>query len=228
MLGRADCDDGCPGREVAASRVGPDGTWSATTCNVMKRVVVTGGPGAGKTASLEVARQSLCAHVGFAPESASIVFGGGFPREMRERAECAAQRAIFHVQRELESLFEDRTDFDLLLCDRGTVDCAAYWPHAESEFYRELGTTHAAELARYAAVIHLRPPPKGDGYERKGLRIESAEQALRIDARIERAWCGHPRRFFVEHTHDFFAKVGRVLAIVQGEISCAHASARSK
>ena len=188
----------------------------------MKRIVITGGPGAGKTASLEVARRTLCEHVGFARESASIVFGGGFPREDREHAECAAQRAIFHVQRELETLFDDRADLDLVLCDRGTVDCAAYWPGAEEDFYRELGTTHAAEIARYAAVIHLRPPLAGDGYQRKGLRIESAKEAARIDGRIEHGWRGHPRRFFIDHTHDFPSKVRRVLAIVEDELSCAH------
>jgi len=188
----------------------------------MKRIVITGGPGAGKTASLEVARHTLCAHVGFARESASIVFGGGFPRETRAHAECAAQRAIFHVQRELETLFDDRADLDLVLCDRGTVDCAAYWPRAEDDFYRELATTHATELARYAAVIHLRPPVDGDGYRREGLRIESAAEAAIIDARIEKSWRGHPRRFFIEHTDDFPAKVRRVLAIVTGELSCTH------
>jgi predicted ATPase len=188
----------------------------------MRRVVITGGPGAGKTASLEVARRTLCEHVGFARESASIVFGGGFPREDREPAACAAQRAIFHVQRELETLFDDRADLELVLCDRGTVDCAAYWPRSEDEFYRELGTTQAAELARYAAVIHLRPPPARDGYQRKGLRIESATEAARIDRRIEHGWRGHPRRFFIDHTHDFPAKVRRVLAIVEDELSCAH------
>jgi predicted ATPase len=188
----------------------------------MKRIVITGGPGAGKTASLEVARRTLCEHVGFARESASIVFGGGFPRENREHAACAAQRAIFHVQHELETLFDDRADLDLVLCDRGTVDCAAYWPRAEEDFYRELGTTRAAELVRYAAVIHLRPPPDGDGYQRKGLRIESATEAACIDGRIEHGWRGHPRRVFIEHTHDFPAKVRRVLAIVEDELSCAH------
>jgi predicted ATPase len=188
----------------------------------MKRIVVTGGPGAGKTASLEMARRILCDHVGFARESASIVFGGGFPREQREHAECAAQRAIFHVQRELESLFEDRTDLDLVLCDRGTVDCAAYWPRAQDDFYRQLGTTREAEFARYAMVIHLRPPLDGDGYVRKGLRIETAAEAARIDARIEQCWRGHPKRVFIEHTHDFVAKVRRVIALVEGELACAH------
>lgn len=187
----------------------------------MKRIVVTGGPGAGKTASLEMAHHSLGKRVGFARESASIVFGGGFPREPREHAECAAQRAIFHVQRELETLFDDRTELDLVLCDRGTVDCAAYWPRPEEDFYRDLGSTQAAEIARYAAVIHLRPPPDRDGYQRIGLRIESAVEAARIDARIEYAWRGHPRRFFVEHVHDFPAKVRRVLDIIEGEVPSA-------
>jgi hypothetical protein len=159
--------------------------------------------------------------VGFARESASIVFGGGFPREARESAACAAQRAIFHVQRELETLF-DGVDLRLVLCDRGTVDCAAYWPLAEADFYRQLGTTRTAELARYAAVIHLRPPAARDGYQRTGLRIESAAEAARIDGRIEHAWRDHPRRFFVAHTHDFPAKVRRVLDIVEAELAYAH------
>jgi predicted ATPase len=193
----------------------------------MRRIVITGGPGAGKTASLEVARRTLCEHVGFAPESASIVFGGGFPREAREQAECAAQRAIFHVQRELESLFDDREDLVLVLCDRGTVDCAAYWPRAEEELYQVIGTTKAGELARYTAVIHLRPPSEDDGYQQRGLRIESAAEAARLDARIEHCWAGHPRRFFIEHTSDFPAKVRRVLAVIEAQLTCAHPVSRA-
>lgn len=186
------------------------------------RIVVTGGPGAGKTASIEMARRSLCDHVAFASEAASIVYGGGFPRLQGLEVERAAQRAIYHVQHELEALY-DRPDFDVILCDRGSLDGLAYWPGDPAEFYLQLGTSHEAELARYALVVHLRPPTDGNGYERKGLRIETAAEAARIDARIERAWRGHPRRVFVPHTDDFVTKVGRVLAIVNAELGCAHA-----
>ena len=44
-----------------------------------RRVVLTGGPGAGKTALLELIRQSFCSHVKVLPEAASVVFGGGKP-----------------------------------------------------------------------------------------------------------------------------------------------------
>ena len=38
--------------------------------HVPRRVVLTGGPGAGKTAVLELVRRSLCRHVRILPESA--------------------------------------------------------------------------------------------------------------------------------------------------------------
>ena len=49
-----------------------------------RRIVMTGGPGAGKTAVLELVRVHFCEHIKVLNEAASIVFGGGFPRsEMR-------------------------------------------------------------------------------------------------------------------------------------------------
>lgn len=64
-----------------------------------RRVVLTGGPGAGKTGGLELVRHSMCRHVHVLPESAGIVFGGGFPRDTDPNVRRAAQRAIFFVQR---------------------------------------------------------------------------------------------------------------------------------
>jgi ABC-type molybdenum transport system ATPase subunit/photorepair protein PhrA len=68
-----------------------------------RRIVLTGGPGAGKTALLELIRQSFCSHVRVLPEAAGVIFGGGFPREDDVECQRAAQRAIFYVQRELEA-----------------------------------------------------------------------------------------------------------------------------
>ena len=182
-----------------------------------RRIVLTGGPGAGKTAILELIRQSFCDHVEVLPESASIVFGGGFPRAGDAARLRAAQRAIFYVQRELEAAAEASNPV-IVLCDRGTVDGVAYWP-GEQDFWGSIGTTLEEQLRRYDAVIHLRTPAAADGYNQQNpLRIESATEALRIDARIAHAWEPHPRRFVVEASSVFLDKAARALEILRGEL----------
>ena len=101
-------------------------------------IAVTGGPGAGKTAVLEIARRSLCAHVDVLPEAAGIVFGGGFPRRPTDPARRAAQRAIFHVQIELEQVLLDERRAAIGLCDRGTIDSVAYWPGPLDALWRNV------------------------------------------------------------------------------------------
>jgi predicted ATPase len=183
-----------------------------------KRVVLTGGPGAGKTALLELVRQSFCTHVKVLPEAASIVFGGGFPRDDEPQTRRAAQRAIFHIQRELESI-GDAHNPAIVLCDRGTIDGLAYWPGTANEFWSSVGTTAEAELARYDAVIHLRTPALEHGYNHQNpLRTESAAMAAEVDARIAQAWAAHPRRFLVESSADFLDKAKRALEILRQEL----------
>jgi len=152
------------------------------------------------------------------PEAASIVFGGGFPREHDETSRRAAQRAIFHVQRELEAS-GDSNNPAIVLCDRGTIDGLAYWPGAADEFWASVGTTADAELARYDAVIHLRTPALEHGYNHQNpLRTESPEMAAEVDARIAVAWATHPRRFIVESSADFLDKATRALEILRQEL----------
>ncbi|HYX34297.1 MAG TPA: AAA family ATPase [Oligoflexus sp.] len=130
----------------------------------MKKIVLTGGPGAGKTAILELAKRQFMGKLAIIPESASVVFGGGFWRHESLAGRKAAQRAIYYVQREFETLVAEEGHSVVALCDRGTVDGAAYWPGGADDFWQELKTTKAAEYARYAAVIHLRTPALEQGY----------------------------------------------------------------
>ena len=179
-----------------------------------KRIVLTGGPGAGKTAVLELVRQQFCGHVQVLPEAAGIVFGGGFPRTGSPEWQRGAQRAIFFVQRELESI-ADASNTAIVLCDRGTVDGAAYWPGPES-FWDSVGTTQVAELSRYDAVIHLRTPTLERGYNHGNpLRTESAAAAAEIDERLLRIWETHPHRFVVPSSQDFLEKAARVVEILR-------------
>jgi predicted ATPase len=182
-----------------------------------RRIVLTGGPGAGKTAVLELARQHFCAHVKVLPESAGIVFGGGFPRGARDSARRCTQRAIFYVQRELETIMEDE-DAAMVLCDRGTVDGHAYWPGPD-DFWHSVGTTRTEQLGRYQTVIHLRTPALHNGYNHDNpLRVETPREAFEIDERIAQAWEGHPRRFFVDSTPDFLTKAHRAVEILRMEM----------
>jgi len=193
-----------------------------TETHVPRRLVLTGGPGAGKTAALELIRRaSFCDHVQILPEAAGIVFGGGFPRRRDIQGRKAAQRAIFHVQRELESTAADNAA--IVLCDRGTVDGAAYWPGPD-DYFDSLKTTLAEELRRYHAVIHLRTPQLAGYNHHNPLRTESLVEAAEIDLRLLRAWDTHPRRFVIEATPDFLTKAARVLEILRAELPecCRH------
>ena len=186
--------------------------------HLRRHIVLTGGPGAGKTALLELVRQSFCSHVRVLPEAAGVVLGGGFPREDDLVCRRAVQRAIFYVQRELE-ITGDGHNAAIVVCDRGTVDGVAYWPGPVEDFWTSVGTTLASQLSRYHAVIHLRTPSVEHGYNHQNpLRTESAATAAQIDARIASAWETHPRRFVIESSANFLDKAHRALGILRREL----------
>src|SRR5689334_202851 len=100
----------------------------SSLANDCRFIVLTGGPGAGKTAVMEAARQIFGQHISILPEAASIIYAGGFPRIASPQGIRAAQRAICRVQEELERFSLDLGHPSVALCDRGIVDGAAYWP----------------------------------------------------------------------------------------------------
>ena len=170
-----------------------------------------------ETAVLELIGASLCEHVKVLPEAAGVIFGGGFPRTAEEDARRAAQRAIFYVQRELEAAAAVGNPA-ILLCDRGTVDGAAYWP-GPGDLWSAVGTTLEEQLGRYDAVIHLRTPSSDFGYNRQNpLRTETAAEAAAIDHRIQQAWERHPKRFVIDSSAEFLGKAARALEVLRGEM----------
>ena len=170
---------------------------------------------------LELVRRSLCPHITVLPEAAGILFAGGFPRRPDPAASRAAQRAIFHVQRELEAVADTR-DTAAVICDRGLVDGMAYWPARDSTdagFWTQVRMTRAEALARYDVVVHLRVPDGTNGYGHQNpLRTETAEEARAIDARILAAWEGHPRRYVIDAENDFMTKARRAHEIILAEM----------
>jgi predicted ATPase len=187
-------------------------------------VVLTGGPGGGKTAVLEVVRKQFCDHVVVLPESATIIFSGGFPRGSSTIARRAAQLAIFHVQDQLEQIEAAEGRAAVVLCDRGVVDGAAYWPGTMNQYWEAVGQSEASALARYDAVIHLRPPRDGAGYGTNQVRIETAEEAYALDEKILGLWQRHPHRTVIESQESFVVKLERALAAIDALVPecCRH------
>lgn len=184
--------------------------------NKCKLIVLTGGPGAGKTAILEAAKKTLCKHVTILPEAAGIVFGGGFWRLESPSARLASQRAIFHIQREMENLVVGEKKWGIGLCDRGTLDGLAYWVNSERDFWDSFNASKESEYARYDAVIHLRTPSKDKGYNNQNpMRVETSEEAILLDEKIHTVWKDHPHYFEVESTDTFLTKISQTFDIIQ-------------
>ncbi len=185
----------------------------------VKLIVLTGGPGAGKTAVLEMLKRLTCPHVALLPESAGILFSGGFWRGTTMDAHKAIQRAVFHVQRELEYMVQVDGKYTHGICDRGTLDGLAYWPNHDISFFEELKINQAEEIKRYSCVIHMRTPAERHGYNYQNpLRIETPYNAQLLDKRIEKAWAGHQKKFFVENEENFLDKAKVALQLILAEL----------
>lgn len=173
------------------------------------KIVLTGGPGGGKTTAADLYRREIGDDVVIVPEAATILYAGGFPRAGEIEVRRPTQRAIYHVQMNLEDAQAAHYRSRILLCDRGTIDGAAYWPGPPSEFFAHLGTTLENELLRYDAVIFFETAAVG-GIAIEGgnpTRIETNEEAVRIDNTLKRLWSQHPNFVFVPHNQSFIKKV---------------------
>ncbi len=185
------------------------------------RIVVTGGPGAGKTTAADLFRRELGERVVVVPEAATLLFSGGFPRHEDPDALKAAQRAIYFVQRGLEDTQKAQYPGRVLICDRGTVDGACYWPEPRKDFFADVGTSLEKELTRYDAVIFFETAAAG-GLQIEGgnpTRVEDLRTAVELDHRLREMWSEHPRFFFVPHHISFFKKIAYGLASLEGVVA---------
>lgn len=184
------------------------------------RVVLTGGPGGGKTTAADLYRREIGPEVVIVPEAATLLYTGGFPRTGKKGVKRATQRAIYHVQKNLEDAHAEAYGSRILLCDRGTIDGAAYWPGDPMLFFKHLETTLERELQRYDAVIFFETAAVG-GIAIEGgnpARIETLKEAVQIDERLRTLWSQHPHFVFVPHDASFIRKVNRGLSELAGMV----------
>ena len=174
------------------------------------RIVLTGGPGGGKTTAADLMRREVGERIVIVPEAATMLFSGGFPRHREVHAQRSAQKAIYHVQRNLEDIHSALYPERMLLCDRGTLDSAVYWPEeGDGDFFSSLETSVEDEICRYDAVIFFETAAVGNLSIEGGnpVRTESIAEAIAIDRRLQSIWSRHPHFIFIPHEKSFFAKL---------------------
>ena len=189
-----------------------------------RRIVLTGGPGSGKSTAASFLAREFTGDIWVLPESATVLYRGGMPRGVTDLGTQVAQRAIFSTQRALEQAHELQHPGRVQICDRSTIDGAAYWPSSPDAFFQSMNTTHAAELARYDAVIFMHTAAHMPaGYERDlDVRTEDAELAIELDQRVFELYRDHPRLITIESQVSFLDKlvlVREAVASILGRIS---------
>jgi len=178
----------------------------------VRRIAVSGGPGAGKTTLWRMLAELYKGRVVAVPEVATLMFAHVFPQVRTPAERCAVQRAIFTVQHSLELFYERRLQGgQVLLCDRGTPDGAGYWPAGPDAFFAEMHSVWPLELARYESVLFMESAAIGglsiDGGNET--RSEDCATAAQVDARLRAVWQPHPRFVHVAHEPDFAVKLER-------------------
>jgi hypothetical protein len=162
------------------------------------RVVLTGGPGGGKTTLMRELRAAdpRAERWLLVPEAAPLLFQAGL--DARDKR---FQHAVVRLQIGLEDACADAArPGQTLICHRGTLDPLAYWLRNgwdEAEFFAFVGMTREELYRRYTAVLQLQTA--AIGAEAHNLRWpdahrpESPARAAATDRLCARAWGAHPR-----------------------------------
>lgn len=176
----------------------------------IRRIVVTGGPGGGKTTVWQALARRYAERVVAVPEVATLMFRHVFPPVRSESERRAVQGSIFRVQHDFESVHAGRLKRgQVLLCDRGTPDGGGYWPTGHTAFFEAMGSSCEQELMRYETVLFMETAAAG-GYEISDgnpTRLEDLATATAIDERLLALWSSHPHLERVPHQPDFAKKI---------------------
>lgn len=169
----------------------------ATDPRSLRRVVLTGAPGSGKTTIVRELARRLGDRVVIVPEAATQYYTGLGLRwdQLTVEQRRDAQRAIYRLQVNQETLIDQAHPDRMILLDRGTIDGSAYWPDGPDAYWLDLGTTSVEQLKRYDRVLVLETAAQigiYDGGLSNHIRFEDAGGAVEAGRTLERLWEGHP------------------------------------
>lgn len=198
--------------------------------NKIHRIVLTGGPGAGKTTALAHLQEKLLG-LGFkvfmVPEAATILLNGGL-RVMRSsfNEHVYFQSSLLRLQLMLEDTFYETAKREaggqpcVIICDRGTMDGKGFANDAEWEAVMDIVGSNITKLRdrRYDAVIHLESAavnvPAYYTQANNKARQENVAEASMFDARVLKAWVGHPHLKIIKSRENFEDKINELMKVV--------------
>src|SRR5688572_16811831 len=194
------------------SGVMPETSPNRNPAGPARRIVLTGGPGAGKTV---ISRRIASEHPDrfiLVAEAATQVYDALRTRwdKLTLDGRRDVQRRIYWLQVEQEDRLAADHPGKTLLLDRGTIDGAAYWPDGPDEYWRDLGTTLEAQLARYDRVVWMQTCAAVGAYDGDAsntCRFEDADAAIASGNLLAMLWSGHPRLVKVDAYADLDEKI---------------------
>lgn len=194
--------------------------------NIKGKIVLTGGPCAGKTTILSILEKDLTEKgykVFVVPESATQLINGGI-KVFGEHpvAFDEFEKLLFQYQLYKEDMYEKAiacTDSDIdcvIIYDRGILDNKAYVDkEAFQQILSDLGLNELELSERYDMIIHLVTAADGalEYYtlDNNTARSETPEEAIILDRKAMNSWMIHDNVKIVDNSHDFDAKIQRVL-----------------
>lgn len=201
--------------------------------NHITRIVLTGGPCAGKTTTLALIIEHFTQKgykVFAVPEVPTIFTQAGMDYlTPNKQFFYEGEKATLEVQ----LMFEDRfyrmaqacTEPCLIVFDRGTMDISAYMkPEMWEEITGSVGTSSAELIKRYDAIFHLKTAAHGAAQYYNTVtnaqRYEAAtEEGLQIarmlDDKVMAAWSSHPHRMVIGTHDDFVYKMNQVISGIE-------------
>lgn len=188
------------------------------------RIVITGGPCAGKTtafARIESELSALGYKVFVVPETFSEMYSGGI--KLWEYENITFQDMLFRMQLYKEEIYNEAAKKCheknvVILYDRGAIDGLAYTDVDDvAKIFDRNNLTLNVLMNRYDAVIHMITAADGakDVYlanmKSNVARYEDVESAITTDHALKNVWTGHPHLRIVDNSTDFSAKITRVM-----------------
>ena len=188
------------------------------------KIVITGGPCAGKSTAMSWVQNAFTQMgytVLFVPETATeLISGGVAPWTCGTNVDF--QKAQLRLQLDKETVFEQaarsmNVSKVLIVCDRGALDNKAYMNADEfSQVLEYLDTNEVSLRDNYDAVFHLVSAAKGASEfyttANNSARTETIEEAIALDDKLIYAWTGHPHFRVIDNSSDFEAKMKRLIA----------------